>query len=229
MTQQLPPGQPLANSTFERSAGLMSAVVVIAAVWTAIQWFMVIAAPSAVRTYEPYQYSFVDRSAAADIITGYDLWGMLYLVVSLIAFVLTGIWLARARRNADRIAPAEQRRDKMWVWLGWLVPIVSLWFPKQVVDDVWHSTVQNPGQPNTGWWWGSWIATGLFGGLASAAFTFTGQPRGYILEHLVLLEFLTALAMTIALAGWIRVVRTISRAQDALVDSARVQMPSLPE
>lgn len=213
-------GTPGDNSTFERSGGLMSAVVAVAVAWTVIQWLSVLTAPAAVQTYEPYQYSFSGRTAAANIVTGYDLVAMVSFLVSIAAFILTGIWLTRARRNADRIAPAEQRLTRIWVWLGWIVPIVSLWFPKRVVDDVWRSTVQSANRPDTGWWWGSWIVMQLFGGLASAAFTITGEPRGYILEHLVLLEVLTALAMTIAVVGWVRVVRVISQAQDALADGA---------
>lgn len=111
----------------------------------------------------------------------------------------------------------------MWVWVGWLFPILSLWYPKQVVDDVWRGTVQNPSQPNTGWWWGTWVATQLLGGIADLwASSVNGEPHGSILEHLawledlVWLELLTALAITIALPWWIRVVRTISAAQDAL-------------
>lgn len=237
MTQQLPPGSehlpPYSggygggeDSTFERAGGLMSAVVAVAGAWTGIQWLRVITAPSAVQTYQPYQDSAIGRSPAAAILTGYDLAGLVSVFVSIGAFILTGIWLARARRNADRIAPAGQRHTRIWVWLGWVVPIVSFWFPKQVVDDVWRSTVQNPGQPNSGWWWGSWIAAQLIGAVASATFTITGEPNEYLLENLVLLELLTALATTISLVGWFRIVRTISEAQDALAGGASPPAPA---
>lgn len=85
---------------------------------------------------------------------------------------------------------------------------------------MWRSTVQNPSQPNSGWWWGSWIAAQLIGAVASATFTITGEPRGYMLENLVWLELLVALATTISLVGWFRIVRTISEAQDALAGGA---------
>lgn len=146
MTQQPPSEQPPGSehlslysvgdgggedSTFERSGGLMSAVVAVAVAWTGIQWLRVITASSAVQTYQPYQDSAIGRSAAAaTIITGYDLAGLVSVFVSIGAFILTGIWLARARRNADRIAPAEQRHTKIWVWLGWVIPIVSLLVPQ---------------------------------------------------------------------------------------------------
>lgn len=165
MTQQ-PPEQPLCNSTFERSGALRPAIIAVAVVWTVIQWFLVIMAWSAVQTYRSYQYSFTERSVVADSLTGYNFVGSLDAVVSIAAFSLTGIWLARARRNADRTALAVQRRDKMWVWVGWVFPVLSLWYPKRVVDEVWRGTVRNHSQPNTGWWWGTWVATQLLGGIA---------------------------------------------------------------
>jgi Domain of unknown function (DUF4328) len=75
-------------------------------------------------------------------------------------------WLAlasRARENAVLIAPDRVRRSAVWAWLGWLVPIVSLWFPKQIVDDSWRITSSSAaaGQRGryrgTGMWWGLWI------------------------------------------------------------------------
>jgi hypothetical protein len=44
------------------------------------------------------------------------------------------------RRNAALFAPAHIRRSPAWAWLGWVVPIVSLFFPKQMVDDCWQIT-----------------------------------------------------------------------------------------
>ena len=63
------------------------------------------------------------------------------------------------RPGWDRI-----RRSAVWAWLGWLVPIVSLWFPKQIVDDSWRITSSSAavGQRgryrDTSLWWGLWIA-----------------------------------------------------------------------
>lgn len=227
MTEQPPPspgpdpppppdfGPSRDGSGFERSGTLASAIVTVAVAWAVIQWLWVLTAPSAVQTY---RNAFLSPTSAAWIFTTYDFLGVLFNLVSLAAFILTGIWLARARRNADRIAPLQQRRSCVWVWLGWLVPVVALWFPKQVVDDVWRSTVHDTGQPSTGWWWGSWIATQLLNSLTAQAFSITGTPREWILENLVFLETLAAIAATIAVLGWIRVVQTLSQAQDALAD-----------
>ncbi|MGH3942327.1 MAG: DUF4328 domain-containing protein [Pseudonocardiaceae bacterium] len=212
--QQPPPGQGLA---FERSGTLTSALVGVAVAWTVTQWLVVLAAPSAVQTY---QDAIVNRTPISEISTTYDLLAIPLSLIGVAAFVLTGIWLTRARHNADRIAPDQQRRSPVWVWLGWVVPIVSLWFPKQVVDDVWRSTVRQPDRPDTGLWWGTWIAAQVLSALAAQAFGLTGEPRAEFLEFLVLFEGLAALLTTVAVLQWIRVVRIISRAQDELADTA---------
>jgi hypothetical protein len=99
MTQQPPPGD---GSAFERSGALTPAIVAV--VWAVIEWLEVLAAPSAIRTYRD---AGADRTPASEIVTAYDLLGVPFIFVGIAAFVLTGIWLARARRNTDRIAPDQ--------------------------------------------------------------------------------------------------------------------------
>ena len=52
---------------------------------------------------------------------------------------VTGIvfmrWLWLARTNAEAIEPAPHRHSPIWAVLGWIVPIVSFWFPQAVVRD----------------------------------------------------------------------------------------------
>ncbi|PZS31580.1 MAG: hypothetical protein DLM61_08335, partial [Pseudonocardiales bacterium] len=100
--------------------------------------------------------------------------------------------------------------SSVWVWLGWITPIVNLWFPKQVIDDVWRSTVRDSDEPRTGWWWGSFIATEVLIWLHGLFATALGSIGP------VVIWVLAAVMMTVAGVGWIHVVRTISDAQDAL-------------
>ena len=61
-------------------------------------------------------------------------------VVTFAAITVFVMWLHNARVNAERRDPAaEHRRGRDWVWLSWFVPVVNLWFPKVVVDDVWRA------------------------------------------------------------------------------------------
>jgi len=141
----------------------------------------------------------------------YNVLVALSFLVGIATFVLVGCWLGLARRNADRIAPDQQRWSKGWVWLSWIVPIVSLWYPKQVVDDVWRSTVRDPVQPRTEWWWGTFIAAVALTWLSPIVIPSMGWVVSWVL---------VAGMTTVAAAFWIPVVQTISRAQDTLAGEA---------
>ncbi|NBH11296.1 DUF4328 domain-containing protein [Amycolatopsis sp. SID8362] len=86
--------------------------------------------------------------------------------------VVTGIvfvrWLWLARANAEVLEPAPHRHSPAWAVFGWIVPIVSFWFPQMVVRDVWNAS--NPQRPRgTGrlfptpggelisWWWAAYL------------------------------------------------------------------------
>ena len=195
MTQQQPePASsllPLAGKP-SRVGALGTAVCVMAYAWTATTWLS------------------VGASLWSAVV--YALLGVLSGLISLAAGVLALIWLWRARRNADLIAPDQQRWSSLWVWLGWIVPGFSYFIPKQVIDDVWRSTVPGAEEPETGWWWGTWIVlslTSLVGGF------FAGEFTGV---DLTIYDLIIAVETTFVLIFWIRVVRIISYAQDALPD-----------
>ncbi|MDX3661347.1 DUF4328 domain-containing protein [Streptomyces sp. ID05-26A] len=64
-----------------------------------------------------------------------------FAVLTLAAIAVFIVWLHSARINAERLVPAEEhRRGRVWVWLSWFVPVVNLWFPKAVVEDVWRAS-----------------------------------------------------------------------------------------
>ena len=71
--------------------------------------------------------------------TAHDAVGILFIVI-LPMWIVGSLWLAQAHHNAQALAPAHLRRSVVWCWLGWIVPIVSWWFPKQIVDDTWQVT-----------------------------------------------------------------------------------------
>lgn len=54
-------------------------------------------------------------------------------------------WLWRTRVNAERLCRAEHRRSQGWTVGAWFVPFINLWFPRQVVDDIWRTS--KPGVP----------------------------------------------------------------------------------
>jgi hypothetical protein len=92
------------------------------------------------------------------------------LVLCGIAFVR---WFGQAYRNLPALGSAELRYRRGWAVWGWFVPVLSLWRPKQMANDIWRAT--EPGlRRDAGvgcWgsrpvarlitaWWALWIAGG---------------------------------------------------------------------
>jgi hypothetical protein len=100
-----------------------------------------------------------------------------YLLV-LGAFVFTAIffisWTYRAYRNGPALGAQYPRFGAGWAIGGWFVPIMWLWRPKQIVDDIWR--MSDPADPPfvraVDWrnrpvpflisaWWGVFIVSGF--------------------------------------------------------------------
>lgn len=79
------------------------------------------------------------------------------------------VWLWRTRRNAETLCQARHRRSRGWVVGSWICPIVNLWFPFMIVDDIYRASRPEtprdlddlrsvPGSRLLGWWWALWLA-----------------------------------------------------------------------
>ncbi|WP_246444845.1 DUF4328 domain-containing protein [Thermomonospora cellulosilytica] len=82
------------------------------------------------------------------------------VAVMLVTAVLFCLWLMRARTNAEHIMHLPQRFGRPWVVFGWVIPIVNLWIPKQVVDDVWQASTGQADGRRSRWvlaWWACWL------------------------------------------------------------------------
>jgi hypothetical protein len=87
-----------------------------------------------------------------------------FVVASRILIVVTGVafvaWFRGARINAEGRG-WHQRFARAWTFWGWIVPVVNLWIPLQIMDDIWQvSFLRRP----RGWiawlpmvWWTSWV------------------------------------------------------------------------
>jgi Domain of unknown function (DUF4328) len=143
----------------------------------------------------------------------YRLVSSLALLVEVGLWVTTALWLTRVRQNALVLNPYGQRRSEVWVWLAWLVPVVNLWFPKQVVDDALSATASAGGRrrPGTALWWTAWL---LAAGLNLTQFLLNLFPPNRT-RHAVVAG-LCIVVIAVALASWLRIVRWVSGEQDAL-------------
>jgi hypothetical protein len=87
-------------------------------------------------------------TGVADLVSADNLsMGAVWLaVLALVAAAMVFLtWLWRARLNAERLCRAEHRWSRGWTVGAWFVPVVNLWFPRQVVDDIWRTS--RPGVP----------------------------------------------------------------------------------
>lgn len=154
--------------------GFAIAVVVLLGVGTLIDLFSLIVAfnrasliSALIDSPESVDMDAVNTNDNLSILLG---WAQTFMyVLTGIAFV---IWLYRARSNAESLTLIPHRRNAAWAVFGWVVPIVSLWFPKQIVDDIWATSKPSGpdisefrrlslnSAPRSGLvmaWWASWL------------------------------------------------------------------------
>lgn|GEM_PF-1159936 len=192
--------------------GLATATIALAVAVAVLQALSWLTSFSAADTYAQAARSGV---GSLDVFTGYDTVSLLSLPVQLAAGIVACVWLWRSRVFAEACAPGRRHaRSRVWVWLGWIVPVVSLWFPYQVVRDVRAATVRAPG-PGLGWWWAGWL---LWLWSSNAASQIVSYPSSATAETFLALPVATTIstvAVVLALVFWVRTVREISAGQRA--------------
>ena len=102
------------------------------------------------------------------------------------------------------------------MWLGWWVPIVSLWFPYQVVRDIQEgSRSRSTRAPaGLGLWWTAWLVY-IIGNRATARVSTSDDVD--VVGSLPAVESITAVALVVACVTWCRLLRTVTALQqDAL-------------
>ncbi|MFG2458923.1 DUF4328 domain-containing protein [Streptomyces sp. NPDC048523] len=112
-----------------------------------------------------------DRSDLADKLTGVA--GVAQALLMVACAVVVVVWLWRVRLNAEVFAPDGHRKARAWVIAGWVVPIVSLWYPRRVVVDIWDasSTGDKPdGHALINAWWTLWLLSLTLGQVLYTAF-----------------------------------------------------------
>jgi hypothetical protein len=159
-----------------------------------------------------------------------------YVALVLVAAAVFITWLWRARSNAEFFCDAQHRRSRGWVIVGWFVPVVSLWFPKMVVDDI--VAASNPNvSPRGDWirtirsegvvlgWWATWIGMWLTGLLANSrrSGALAGPTPAAIASGLQTAAAFSVLSTILCCASAVFLTRTI-----ALVDRRQTSRPPMP-
>lgn len=203
-------GQPWAAAPryFRPVTALGRAVIAAGAVW------LLLAVVAALLSL-PASAAFAEaaRVGAAQPFLAYDGVVLLAVVAQLVALVLTAVWLTAVRRNVEQAAPGSQRRGGVWTWLGWLVPVVSLWFPYQVVTDAGRASTRRA-LAYGGWWAAFLVALGLQNVAAQLVGGWSGVVDADLVQALPVVEALGVAALVIAFVLWVRIVLAVGAAHD---------------
>ncbi|SDH67007.1 protein of unknown function [Actinokineospora alba] len=209
--------------------GLVASVLIAASVLLAIasavaNWNAYLA----VVDYKRQDAEFEDALAARDLTIEY---GMTYFFVSAAAAVAFLLWLYRARANADLLCDAPARHSRPWVGGSWFCPVVNLWFPYQVMSDVWkasrpdvpwrlESLRQVPGSALLRVWWVCWVGSFVAGRVSALVNDQLVSPTLEKYYPLAIAKSVSAVLMTVAGALIIVVIVRISRWQEQNQDLA---------
>lgn len=188
-------------------------------VWTAQLWLIALTTFPAAREYRDAALFGLDSFA---LWTAYDTLVLLQLPVLIAVYVVVSIWLMHARENSEAMSPRQPTRARGWIWAGWLVPVVALWFPFQVVRDIVRAGGRRGG-PALGWWWALWIAGNAVSQGAGRLIPLDGSPVApELIGALGPVETVAALLLTGAFALWCVLALRITREQQAAVSSVQV-------
>lgn len=141
--------------------------------------------------------------------------GLPILGAMLLAFLVTVAWLWQARSTSEALMPNYRHRlARPWLALGWVVPVVSLWFPLRAVRDIWvASALRNRvDRPSFQLWWWPWVGFSALDNLTQVLVWGAERVPDW-LSWLGHLHLLAAACLLVSLVGWVRVVRAVVAAQ----------------
>ena len=111
-----------------------------------------------------------------------------FVVAYRVLFVTGGLvflaWFRRARISAEGRG-WHQRFARAWTFWGWIVPVLNLWIPLQIMDGIWQASFPRRPRGPVAWlptlWWASWVLWGALlvlnrGAVVVLELWFTSQP-----------------------------------------------------
>ena len=85
-----------------------------------------------------------------------------HLTALSLSMVFLLLWVSRTNRACRELGATELRFTPGWAWGYWLIPILNLFRPFQIITELWETTDPD-GKSNSllGWWWAAWIVSGF--------------------------------------------------------------------
>jgi hypothetical protein len=168
----------------------------------------VVAVVSDVAEYRLLGTDFTDDQANAnDLRQGAIGVAQVALLIATAVFFIR--WFQRAYDHVE-VLGGERRFGGGWATGAWFVPILNLWRPKQIANDIWHA-----GEPRRadatllGWWWAAFLSSNWLS-QAAARLAFRGDTVGELRTSSVLYAIADSVDIAAAILA-ILVVGTVTR------------------
>jgi hypothetical protein len=102
-----------------------------------------------------------------------------YLIALILSMVTFLLWYSRAYRNIVALGVPNPRYGPRWAIAYWFIPIVNLFRPKQVMNDIWRGSDPELDRGAQGWehgrvapllliWWVAWLLTNFVARFATS-------------------------------------------------------------
>jgi len=179
---------------------IASSSSLLAAVW--------IVALASIPSAQSYRDQLASGTAADQIVTAYDAMTVIIPITMISSWVITSLWLKKLHIAATATNPTAMRLKRPWVFWSWIVPVVSLWFPKNIIEDLLKAEGSDESKSLIGkdtlTWWLTWVGFALVNniGIVSAF----DAAEGYVPIRPEL-EIAGACLLTGAYLVWLRIVK----------------------
>lgn len=186
---------------------IIASRLMLAAVW--------IVALSSIPSARDYQQQLDEGVAAKDIATLYSTLLILVTIASIGAWFAVVKWMRERYDELDAVQLGRMRLSRRWITWSWLVPIVSFWYPKKMIDDLLGATSGNTGsvvreatdEPiNSRLWWSTWVTYTLMSNLTTLQIVLLPEDT---VPFQPSVEIAAACILTASYTMWERIVRKI--------------------
>ncbi len=186
---------------FSKSA-LSSATALLAAQWIVA----LVSIPSA----QDYANQIADGKSPEDITTLYDNLTILIFIFSIWSYIATNRLLKFAYDRETKVNPTAVRLKSVWIYLGWITPVVSFWFPKRIVDDLVEAKSKRTGEANpigknSMTWWTTWVSHDLINALG-----FAGVALGTTTRIEPTYQLAAAAMLTASYLVWTKILKALA-------------------
>lgn len=181
---------------------IASSASLLAAVW--------IVALASIPSAQSYRDQLAAGTEANQINTAYDAMTVIIPITMIGSWFITSRWLKQLHVKATEENPTAIRLKLPWVFWSWIVPVVSLWFPKNLIEDLLKADGSDEAKSLIGkdtlTWWLTWVGFALVNniGIVSAF----DAPDSYVPIRPEL-EIAGACLLTGAYLIWIRIVKAL--------------------